>query len=163
MPPSEIWVSGAWELQRFASALMESLGLRILSTASRVSSHQRQWESCWHSPTDAGMPGTSFIINKREKPQLPAPLWQPERVQGWGTPLPCTQPASAAGGELATATGSSFILPLSYLSQVGYHRGEACREVLRQQLVADALEDGITRGGCAVRASTSSFIPLIHL
>lgn len=73
MPPSEIWVSGAWELQRFASALMESLGLRILSSASRVSSHQRQWESCWHSPTDAGMPGTSFIINKREKPQLPVP------------------------------------------------------------------------------------------
>lgn len=103
------------------------------------------------------------LLTRGKKHNCQRLVWQPERVQGWGTPLHCTQPASAAGGELATATGSSFILPLSYLSQVGYHRGEACREVLRQQLVADALEDGITRGGCAVRASTSSFIPLIHL
>lgn len=73
MPPLEIWISGAWKLKHFTSAVMESLGLRILFSVSRVNSHQRQWESSWHSPTYAGMLGTSFIIKKREKPRLQAP------------------------------------------------------------------------------------------
>lgn len=72
MPLAEIWIFGALKLKHFTSALMENLGLRILFSTSRVKSHWRERESCCHSPQYVGLPGTSFIINNREKPQVQA-------------------------------------------------------------------------------------------
>lgn len=89
VPPLKIWGFGALKLKYPTSPVMESLGLCLFFSTSRVNSHSRQWESSWHSPKYSGIVAPSFIIRNKEKPQLQAAC-------------------SAVGAYIATGHASSF-------------------------------------------------------
>lgn len=119
--------------------------------------------SSWHSPKYVGIPGTSFIIRNKEKPQLQPPLFSNASVRSDGAHQFLSDSLVLVLGAIWPRKLGANLSCFSVTSpKLSYHYGEACWKVPWQWLTLNALEDGITWGWCVVRASTYSLIHVIY-